>query len=113
MTESVRLPARLEVQGLIRRVQFAGGFAAVLRKGHDEAGAILLIAVENGRNPRFWERIPQLDGSRQWSDVTPQGIEDPEKASQTIERRSRSDPDLWIVELDIADAERLIVSTGV
>lgn len=103
-----RLPAHLEVSALIRRVQAEGGFAAVLAKGEREAGTIVVIATENGRNTRIFERMPQLDGSRIWSCSKEQDPENIELFNQYLERRKSQDSDLWIIELDIANAERLI-----
>lgn len=103
-----RLPAHLEVSALIRQVQGEGGFAAVLAKGEREAGTILLVTTENGRNTRVFERMPQLDGSRSWTCSKEQDPENKELFNQYLERRKSQDSDLWIVELDIANAERLI-----
>ena len=103
-----RLPAHLEVSGLIRSVQAAGGFAAVLGKGEREAGTILVVTTQNGRNSRVFERMPQLDGTRQWSCSKQQDSENPQEFSEYLERRKQQDPDVWIVELDIPQAERFI-----
>ena len=103
-----RIPAHLEVSALIRRVQAAGGFAAVLGKGEPEAGTILIVTTENGANMRVLERMPQLDGSRSWSCSKEQDPENKDNFNQYLERRKQQDPDLWIVELDIADAARFV-----
>lgn len=107
-----RLPAHLEVSSLIRRVQATGGFAAVLAKGEREAGTILLVTTENGRNTRVFERMPQLDGSRSWTCSKEEDPENKEIFNQYLERRKSQDDDLWIIELDIADPERLIGRDG-
>jgi hypothetical protein len=104
----VRLPAHLEVAALIRQTQAAGGFAAVLAKGEREAGTLVVVLTENGRNSRIFERMPQLDGTRKWSCSKQQNTEAPQEFSEYLERRKYQDPDLWIVELDIANAERFI-----
>ncbi len=103
-----RLPAHLEVSGLIRAVQAEGGFAAVLGKGEPEAGTILIVTTENGEIARVYERMPQLDGSRKWSVSKQQDPENKYIFNEYLERRKQQDPDLWIVELDIARAERFI-----
>ena len=77
-----RLPAHLEVAGLIRAVEAAGGFATVIEKGERDAGTILVICCQNGTNARLYERMPQLDGSRKWSLVRTQDLE---KAREFIE----------------------------
>ena len=103
-----RLPAHLEISGLIRAVDAAGGFATVIATGERDAGTILLVCCENGTRYRIYERMPQLDGSRRWTLTREQDPENPHEFQEYLDRRSRSDDDLWILELDIADAERFI-----
>jgi len=105
---SDRLPAHLEVSGLIRTVQAAGGFASVLHKGERDAGTILLILTERGGNPRLFERLPSIDGTRNWQTVSIQDIDNKDIFDEYQRRRVSQDPDLWIVELDIVNGERLI-----
>mgnify|MGYP001223027168 CR=1 FL=1 len=104
----VRLPAHVEVSALIRQVEAEGGFAAVVKKGQREAGTILVILAEKGANARVFERMPQLDGTRAWHYAKTQDIENKEEFSDYLERRASQDPDLWILELDIANGERFI-----
>lgn len=103
-----RLPAHVEVSGLIRQVQAEGGFATVIRKGQREAGTILIVLTENGANARVYERMPQLDGSRAWHCAKREDTENNEEFSSYLERRAAQDPDLWLLELDIANGERFI-----
>ncbi|MEY4160958.1 MAG: hypothetical protein RLZZ136_1579 [Pseudomonadota bacterium] len=107
MSES-RLPAHLEVSGLIRLVSAQGGFAAVLAKGEPDAGTIIVVTSCNGKDYRAYERMPQADGSRGWSAVRQGGDDDDRTFSAYLARRRDQDSDLWIVELDIADGERFI-----
>lgn len=110
--EEARLPAHLEVSGLIRAVDAAGGFATVISKGERDAGTLLVICCENGTNARLYERMPQLDGTRKWNLSKTQDIENPHEFTDYCQRRASQDPDTWIVELDIADGERFIGLTG-
>ena len=107
-----RLPAQLEVSGMLRAVQNAGGFATVLARGEQHGGTILVVCCENGVNGRIFERMPSMDGGREWVQTK---VQDPENAlefSEYLDRRKRQDDDLWIVELDIAGAERFIGFEG-
>ncbi|SFG22801.1 hypothetical protein SAMN05518801_11151 [Novosphingobium sp. CF614] len=107
-----RLPAHLEVAALIRSVEAEGGFAAVLSKGERDAGAIMVVLTEKGGKARAYERMPQLDGTRAWSCSKEQDIENKQEFSEYLTRRSAQDPDLWIIELDVAQGERFIGLTG-
>ncbi len=103
-----RLPAHLEVGALLRQVQAAGGFAMVLAKGDRDAGSILVVTCENGANTKVYEKIPHVDGTRAWRCSLKQDAEKPSEIPDYLEKRQNQDPDLWIIELDIADGERFI-----
>ena len=107
-----RLPAHIEVSGLIRAVEAAGGFATVIKKGERDAGTILAICCENGTNARLYERMPQLDGTRKWTLTRSEDPENKVEFSVYWQRRHSQDPDTWIVELDIANGERFIDIAG-
>ena len=103
-----RLPAHVEITGLIRAAEEQGGFGTVLFKGERDAGTILVICCENGTNSRLYERMPQLDGTRKWTLALTQDSENPLEFSDYCARRKRQDGDLWIVELDSRNGESLL-----
>lgn len=97
---------------LIKRTQIEGGSAVVVRKGDPTSGAILILCLEKGRNSALCERLLSPSGSYEWQRIGPQDIENVDELNHYIERRARRDPDLWVLELDIPNAERLIAETG-
>lgn len=101
----------MTVDALIRRVQTAGGFAVVLARGDEMAGAILLVCRDRGDAGQLLERTVDLDGSYRWTPCGPQDVESGASREGYIQRRRDSDPDLWLIELDIADAERFAAET--
>jgi len=103
-----RIPAHLEVAGLIRAVGAAGGFGTVIATGERDAGTVLVVCCENGADAAAFERMPQPDGTRAWTLSRKQDPENPQEFWEYCDRRRRQDDDLWIVELDISDAERFI-----
>jgi len=103
---SGRLPSAILVSALLRRVNDAGGFGAVMAKGDPQGGAILVIAVDKGALPRLLERGIGPDGRTALIDSTP--LED---LDGYWRRRRASDPDLWVIEVDIAGAERFAAET--
>ena len=114
MTDSpeARIPAHLEVTGLIRAVNAAGGFATVIAKGERDAGTLLVVCCGSDRLAAAYERMPQPDGTREWTLSRQQAPENKQEFWDYCDRRRNQDGDLWIVELDIPDAERFIALPG-
>lgn len=99
------------VSALIRRVQGAGGHAMVLARGDKWGGAILIACAERGQVHTLLERTLDLEGRYVWTPCGPQSSDDPGGLQDYLDRRRARDPDLWIVELDIAGAERFAAET--
>ena len=100
-----RLTSSLLVASLLRRAEVEGGFGAVLAKGDATAGAVAVILAERGARKCMLERLLQPDGSYSWQEST-QRDEGDEDFRRRLDRRRSFDPDLWIIELDVASAER-------
>ncbi|MGV3770270.1 MAG: DUF1491 family protein [Sphingobium phenoxybenzoativorans] len=96
---------------LIRRAGQEGGFAAVLRKGDAISGVILVQCLERGRKTGLFERVPDFSGGYHMAPCGPADDSDPDALTQYIARRMRPDPDLWLIELDISEAERFAAET--
>ena len=103
-----RLTSRFLVDLLCRRVETAGGFAAILASGDPQSGVILVQCRNRGDTGPLLERRFSMDGVYVWDDIGRSvGDDDPSRTSY-LERRKKADPDLWIIELDIADAPQLV-----
>jgi len=99
MSFTSRLKAGIFVRALIRRAEVAGVSAFIVRKGAEEAGAVILTLsrldgtclllnqARNGKGELVWAR-PLGD----WSDEA--------KARTWLDKQIRFDPDLWIVEIE-------------
>lgn len=107
-----RLSAEMLVQSLLRKVNQEGGFGVVLKKGDRISGSILIQCVEKGENMRLLERMPSLNDVPNWQQIWPQDTDNKQDLLEYLERRYRFDPDIWLIELDIPDVERLIVEMG-
>lgn len=101
-----RVTSAILVNAMIRAAEGQGGFGVVLAKGDATAGAIAVILAERGRKVRFMERRLQPDGDYGWDDPAAGSERDDSAFAELVQRRRRADPDLWVVELDIASAER-------
>ena len=104
----------------MRRASQAGGNAVVLARGDPDAGAILIVCRERGRLTALLERVLHPQGYR-WTPTGQQGDTDSNagdtdpsesQADAWIAGRRSRDPDLWVIELDIADAERFAAGIG-
>lgn len=84
-----------------------GDFATVLRKGDRTSGTILLIGQVRGQNPVLFERFPALDGLPVWQPASAQIDDNEVEVTAYLQKRASRDPDLWVIELDVASPERL------
>jgi len=107
-----RLPASIEVGGLLRATAAAGGFAMVLHKGEPDAGTVIVVGVDRDGLGTLYERMPNPDGPRRWIAVRRQQVDGRGEFDDYLVRRSQQDPDLWIVELTIVEVERSILNAG-
>lgn len=106
-----RLPSHIEAASILRRVEAAGDFGTMIRKGDPERGALLLLISSRGRHIACLERVLSFDKGYVWHEVGP-----PESASSAdlgafLDKRARFDEDSWVIELDIAEPERFIAET--
>ncbi len=103
----MRLKSALWVAAYLRRCQVEGAFAAVRRRGAEDAGAVFV-------------RVSRLDGTSDLYGPAPQSVADeggrgadrtftaslkdrpaPDAAVDAyLEREVKFDPDVWIVELE-------------
>lgn len=105
-----RLPAHIEVAAIRRLAESQGGFATVLAKGERDAGTIAIVIIGAGEPAWLCERMPQIDGRRSFVRTLTESVQNKDEFSARIERRSASDPDLWVIEADVADRERFIAA---
>ena len=99
-----RLPAHLEVSGLLRAAESCGGFGTVLKRGDPDRGTIHVLVLERGVPAMTVERRLTSDFTYRWSadriDLSDERIRPDDER--------RIDPDRWSIELDIPDAERFV-----
>ena len=103
---TARLAAGIQASALIRRVETLGGTAMVLARGDATAGTILISCCDRGMFQLLLERAAGADGEYRWVRAGPQGGGRAADVDGYLARRRRTDPDLWLIEVDIAGVER-------
>jgi hypothetical protein len=106
-----RLPASLEATAIMRQVQAGGGFAAVLKRGDPDRGALMLVIRERGELKAILERELGPDFEYRWAVRKADEAPGSTRFDEFIASRVRFDADSWLIELDIADPERFIAET--
>ena len=109
----MRLKSEIFVSALIRRVFSAGGFAAVEKKGAEEAGAIFIRQrLRDGREnlygpaPQSFAEDEEVRAERRF-ETRLAGVEGEESAA-LLERERRFDSDLWVVEIETDEIGTLL-----
>jgi hypothetical protein len=108
---TARLTSAMLVSSLIRIVTQAGGNAVVLARGDAGAGAVLLFCCERGVFTSLQERILDAEGKYRWNPVGPSATDSAAEIDAYLMRRKARDSDMWLIELDIANAERFAAET--
>lgn len=107
---NARLPTHVTVAALLRRVNDAGGIGMVRASGEPQGGALLVLLSEPGHAPRAVERRRDLDDRDSLAPAGPADATESDLEDYWRRRRER-DPDLWVLELDVAGAERFAAET--
>lgn len=111
MTEA-RLAAHVQIDAIRRMCEGEGGFATILAKGDRTAGDIVIIYRERGGAASLIRRAMSWDGPPRWTDIERQSFDNERELNKSLAKRRAVDPDLWLMELDVPDAERFIAILG-
>lgn len=95
----------------MRRAQNEGGFAAVLKRGDPDRGALTLIIYEKGEFCGILERELGADFEYHWKLKKAGEVLSSESLADLVATKQRFDADFWLIELDIAEPERFIAET--
>jgi hypothetical protein len=102
----MRLTTDFWVSALLKRVFGLGGFAAVVKRGATEAGAVFVLSRDRLGGVSLFGPAPQTSydtakpDDRFFSRLDGQ---DAAALEALLEREKRFDPDIWIVEVEAGD----------
>lgn len=101
----MRLKSAIFVAAVVRTANGAGAFAAVRRRGSEEAGAVFVKVATLDGCAALYGPAPQsvfdeaFPADRRFRVLVPAGA--PEAASEErMAKEVRFDPDLWLVEIE-------------
>ncbi len=100
----MRVTTDLWVSALLRRVFGAGGFAAVVKRGATEAGAVFVLSRGRMGEISLFGPAPQTSYDSDKPDdrfFTLLGTgDDAGPFDARLEREKKFDPDIWVVEIE-------------
>ena len=99
MTFAPRLKAGIFVRALLRRTEVAGASAFIVRKGAEEAGAVILVVSRLDGTCLLLNQARDGHGNLVWARPLGDWVEET-KARAWLDRQVKFDPDLWIVEIE-------------
>ena len=94
-----RLKAGIFVRALIRRAETQGVSGFIVRRGAEEAGAVIIKVARLDGTVLLLNQARNGQGALVWS-MPLGGFTDEARAGQWCERQVKFDPDLWIVEIE-------------
>lgn len=102
---AARLPTRLWVQAHTARCSAAGIPMVVLRRGDPDRGVVIVKLNDRNGTVRLVTQMRDLDGTLVWSEIFDgRGVSDGE-ADEYVARQVAYDPDIWVIEVEDADAD--------
>lgn len=91
-----KLKTKIWVSALMRRVEIAGSFSAILKKGDVDAGVCLIKVCDLEGHATIYKQIRNTQGEIAW---LPKGPLKESIIDKDLEKRVRQDPDLWVIEI--------------
>jgi hypothetical protein len=99
MTFVPRLKAGIFVRALIRRAEVAGASAFIVRKGAEEAGAVIITVSRLDKSCLLLNQARDGTGALVWARPLGDWCEEA-RARTWLDKQVKFDPDLWIVEIE-------------
>jgi hypothetical protein len=87
---------------VLRMGQADGRFAAVLRRGDADSGGVLTV-LRGRRGLSVLSQVRTADGQPAWLRATGPDPVDQATADAYVARQIGFDPDIWVLEFEVAD----------
>jgi len=100
------LSSDIWVSALLRRVEQAGSFAYIARRGDKSFGAVLVKVLNLRTRDTYVLREAQKGEETLW--MQPVEAKDEADLDVWIARQSKYDPDIWVVEIEDAEGRHFL-----
>ena len=96
----MRLTSETWVSALVRRILGEGGFAAVIRRGNAQAGAVFVTVRDRDGAVRLLVPAPQSLMETDERRFVERPVADESEIERILASEQRFDSDLWVVEFE-------------
>jgi hypothetical protein len=103
-----RVTAELWIKAHIRRCNAQAISAMVVRRGDDQAGALIIKVNHLGPGCMVLAPTNSMDGGRQWRRAMGDDLVPEAEADAYIERQLNMDPDIWVLEIEDRQGRHLV-----
>jgi hypothetical protein len=104
-----RLKTELWIQALLRRCSLGGAFAAVVNRGDNTSGSVLVKVNKLDGKAYVLTSARRADGEGVWMRGT--GVDRVEEAiaDAYIQKTLKFDPDLWVIEIEDREGRHFLL----
>lgn len=95
-----RIKSRIWVQALLRRLEIDGFMAALIKRGDEDAGAILIKVNRFDQGCSVYSQARDQLGQLVWLPGTGEDYVPESEADAYVTRQQTYDADLWVIEIE-------------
>lgn len=104
-----RMPTKVWVDALVRRVQVAGAAAFVLQRGDESRGDVLVKVSDLKGQARAYVPRTSMEGERIFVNLENQNVgPDEAEVDDYVRRTAGRDHDLWVIEIEDRDGRHFL-----
>jgi hypothetical protein len=100
------IPTHLWVSALLRRIGIGGAFAAIVHKGDEERGDVLIKVTSERGKARLYAPAFNPEGPTEFERLA---AETETEADELVAKRRKMDRDLWVIEIEDREGRHFLV----
>lgn len=100
------IPTHLWVSALLRRASLGGAFAAIVHKGDEDRGDVMIKITSERGKARLYAPAFNPEGPTEFERLD---VETESAADELIAKRRKMDRDLWVIEIEDREGRHFLV----